>query len=116
MVPRNCPSASPAGTKAWRRNQARPTSSLRPKRSNPFARLRRYGLLRRLACHRAGPRGPDPLAPRNDELSVRAADHRHQFRDLLALVGLVAAGNGVLDAMRHVIAQHLLLDAPKRGP
>src|SRR5215472_14355334 len=25
------------------------------------------GLLRRGACHRAGPRGPDPLAPRNDD-------------------------------------------------
>src|ERR1700759_1888453 len=44
-------------------------SSLRAKRSNPFLSLFKYGLLRRGACHRAGPSGPDPLAPRNDEQS-----------------------------------------------
>ena len=30
----------------------------------------RSGLLRRGACHRAGHFGPDPLAPRNDELKT----------------------------------------------
>src|SRR6266446_5683467 len=49
-------------------------------------------------------------------LPVGAADHGHQLRDLFALVGLVAAGDRVLDAMRHVVPQHFLLDAPKRGP
>ena len=29
------------------------------------------GLLRRGACHRAGHFGPDPLAPRNDEATLR---------------------------------------------
>src|SRR5215813_7624783 len=53
---------------------------------------------------------PSPVA-----LAVRAADHIHQFPDLLPLVGLVAAGDGVLDAMGHMVAQHLLLDAAERG-
>ena len=49
-------------------------------------------------------------------LPVGATDHGHQFRDLLALIGLVAAGDGVFDAMRDVIPQHLLLDTPQRRP
>src|SRR6185437_6875082 len=39
----------------------------------------------------------------------------HQFRDLCPLIGLVAAGDSVLDTMRHVIAQDLLLGPPQRG-
>jgi hypothetical protein len=31
-------------------------------------------LLRRGACHRAGHFGPDPLAPRNDEIKIRSRD------------------------------------------
>ena len=38
-----------------------------------------------------------------------------QFADLAALVGLIAGGDRVLDAMRDVIAQDLLLDAAQRG-
>ena len=45
-------------------------------------------------------------------LSVGSADHRHQFRDLLALIGFAAAGNGVFDAMGHVIAQKFFLGPP----
>jgi heavy metal sensor kinase len=33
---------------------------------------------------------------------------------ILALLARVAAGDGVLDAVRHVVAQHLLLDPPQR--
>ncbi len=49
-------------------------------------------------------------------LPIRAPDHGHQFCDLFALVGLVTARDGVLDAVRHVIPQYLLLDTPQRGP
>jgi len=34
-----------------------------------------------------------------------------EFSDLLALVGLVAGGDGVFDAMTNVIAQNLFFDA-----
>ena len=36
-------------------------------------------------------------------LSIRAANHGYQFGYLLPLIGLVAAGDRVFDAMRHVI-------------
>jgi hypothetical protein len=49
-------------------------------------------------------------------LPVGAADHGHQFGDLFTLIGLVAAGDRMLDAMRHVILQHFLLDPPQRRP
>jgi hypothetical protein len=45
---------------------------------------------------------------------VRPADDGHQFGDLVALVVLIAARDGVLDAMADVIAQHLFLDPPQR--
>src|ERR1700682_4028649 len=48
-------------------------------------------------------------------LPIGPADHGHQFRDLFPLIGLVAAGDRMFDAMRHVIPQHLFLDAPQRG-
>ena len=38
-----------------------------------------------------------------------------QFADLAALVGLIAGGDRVLDAMRDMIAQDLLLDPAQRG-
>src|ERR1043166_1299007 len=44
-----------------------------------------------------------------------AADHVHQFCNLAALVGLVAGRDGVLDAMRDMIAQDFLLDPAQRG-
>ncbi len=47
--------------------------------------------------------------------SLRPADHRHQFRDLLALVCLVAAGDRMFDTMGHVIPQDLFLDTAQRG-
>ena len=46
---------------------------------------------------------------------MNSSDDRHQFGYLLTLIGLVAARNRVLDAMRDVILQHFLLDAPERG-
>jgi flagellar motor component MotA len=42
----------------------------------------------------------------------RAAHHIHQFGDFAPLVGLIAAPNGVIDAMRHMIAQDFFLDTP----
>src|SRR6202022_2016392 len=48
-------------------------------------------------------------------LPVSPTDYRHQFRYLFPLIGLVAARNRVFDAMRHVISEHLFLDAPERG-
>ena len=44
-------------------------------------------------------------------LPVGAADHFHQLDDLAALLCLVAGRDRPLDAMGHVIAQNLLLDA-----
>src|SRR4030081_1948984 len=49
-------------------------------------------------------------------LTVGAADHVHQFRDLAALAGLVARRYRVLDAMGDVVAQDLLLDPAQRRP
>jgi len=48
-------------------------------------------------------------------LPVRPANHGHQLRYLFPLIGLVAAGDRVFDAMRHVIPEHLFLDTPERG-
>ena len=48
-------------------------------------------------------------------LPVGSANDVHQLGNLLALIGLVAAGDRPFDAMRHVISQHFFLDAPKRG-
>jgi P-type Cu+ transporter len=46
-------------------------------------------------------------------LSVGAADHVHEFRDLAALIGLVARRDRVLDAMGDMVAQDFLLDPAK---
>src|SRR5262249_19636974 len=60
--------------------------SLRAKRTNPLLRLRRYGLLRRGACHRAAPCA-DPLAPDGAVRSTGSAEitspllHPAPFRD-----------------------------------
>ena len=48
-------------------------------------------------------------------LPLRPSDHRHQLRDLLALVGFVAARDCVLDAMGDVVLQNLFLDPAQRG-
>src|SRR5690554_981396 len=48
-------------------------------------------------------------------LSVGAAENVHQFGDLAPLFGLIAAGDRLADAMGHVIAQHLFLQAAKGG-
>ncbi len=48
-------------------------------------------------------------------LPPRPAHHVHQFGDLAALVGLVAARDRVLDAMGDVVAQDFLLDPAQRG-
>ena len=49
-------------------------------------------------------------------LAVGTANHGHQLRDLFALIGLAAAGDGVFDAMRDVVPQHFFLDAAQRRP
>lgn len=41
--------------------------------------------------------------------------HSHQFCDLFALVGLVAAGDRMFDTMGHMVPQHLFLDTAQRG-
>src|SRR5215475_1844137 len=48
-------------------------------------------------------------------LPVRAAYYLHQFRNLVALIGLVAGGDRVFHAMGDVIAQNFFLDAAERG-
>lgn len=48
-------------------------------------------------------------------LPADAAHDVHQFSDLAPLVGLVAAGNGVFNAMRNVVTEDFLLDPPQRG-
>lgn len=53
---------------------------------------------------------------RNQRSSFCSSDDGHQFRDLLALIRLVAARDRMFDAVRDVILQDLLLDAPQRGP
>ena len=52
---------------------------------------------------------------RGQPLPFGAADHRHEFRDLFPLIRLVAAGDGMFDAMRDVISEDLLLDPAKCG-
>ncbi len=47
-------------------------------------------------------------------LAFCAAKHIHDFSDLAPLVVLVAAGDGVLDAMGDVIAENLLLGPAQR--
>jgi hypothetical protein len=39
-----------------------------------------------------------------------------KLRDFAPLLGFVAAGYGVLDAMRDMVAKNFLLDSPKRRP
>src|SRR5215469_3814545 len=56
------------------------------------------------------------LPLRSPGLPVGALDHLHQLGDLAALLGLVAGRDRTLDAMGHMVAQHLLLDAAQRHP
>ena len=53
---------------------------------------------------------------RSSWLAVGTAQNVHQFGDLAPLLGLIAACNRLMDAMRHVIAQYLLFKAAQRGP
>lgn len=48
------------------------------------------------------------------ELPLHAPEHVHQLGDLPALIGLVAARDRVLDAMRDVILQHFFLNPAQR--
>src|SRR3989304_20571 len=57
---------------------------------------------------------PLSASPKN-VLPLRPPDDIHQFGDLAALLALVARGDGVLHAVRHVVAQDLLLDTAQRG-
>src|SRR5687768_3511488 len=60
-------------------------------------------------------RGYRPKVARSSgALAISPAKHVHQFGDLAPLLGLVAAGNGLVDAMRHVIAEHFLFEAAQR--
>src|SRR6186997_1605923 len=49
-----------------------------------------------------------------NSLAFRAADDGHELIDLFTLSGLVSRRNGVLDTVRDVIAQDLLLE-PTQG-
>lgn len=48
-------------------------------------------------------------------LSVHTPDNLHQFRNLAALIGLVAAVDRVFHAMAHMILEDLFLHAAQRG-
>jgi len=45
----------------------------------------------------------------------RAAQHVHELGDLTALLSLVTAGNGILDAIGNMVAQDFLLHPAQRG-
>ena len=47
-------------------------------------------------------------------LARRATKNLHQLRDFAALIGFVAAGNGMRDAMRNMLAQDFLFRPPQR--
>lgn len=49
-------------------------------------------------------------------LSVSSSYYRHQFRDLAALVGLVAAADRVFHAVSHVIPKDFFFNPAERGP
>ncbi len=57
-----------------------------------------------------------PMAIDGRTLPVGAAEDVHDLGDLAALVGAVAAQDGVLDAMGDVIAEDFLLGAAERRP
>lgn len=49
-------------------------------------------------------------------LSFSATQNFHDLGNLLPLIFLVATRNRMLDAVRHMIAEDLLLSSPKGGP
>ena len=56
------------------------------------------------------------MTPTDASRSAAGSRHYvHQLGDLGALLRLVAAGDSVLDAMRDVVAQDLLLNLPESG-
>src|SRR5690348_13608980 len=67
--------------------------------------MRRPHGSRRAPAERSSPCGQSPPRPAHDV---------DEFGHLAPLVGLVAGRDGVLDAMRDVLAQDLLLDAAQR--
>src|ERR1043166_9928895 len=71
------------------------------------------------AKRNAGPKSPDfrPLSRasiRATNSPLRPPHHVHQLGDLAPLIGLVARGDRVLDAMGDVVAQDFLLGAAQR--
>src|SRR5712675_1090812 len=67
-------------------------------------------------CDMRGRRLKLVLRETNRRSTLCPAHDVHELLDLLALVGLAAGGNRVLDAVGDVIAQDFLLDASERGP
>ena len=53
-------------------------------------------------------------APVVMSLSIGTADDSHQFLDLLALLGLVAGSDRMLNAMTDMVAQDLFFKTPQR--
>jgi hypothetical protein len=55
------------------------------------------------------------LLPQSERRGVprpsHLAEHAHQFADFLTLLGAVAGGNGVFDAMGDMVLEDLFLDA-----
>src|SRR5262249_30706601 len=49
-------------------------------------------------------------------LAGSAAQYIHELGNLAALLELVAAGDGVLDAICHMVGEDFLLDRAQRGP
>lgn len=56
-----------------------------------------------------------PRGNRKTSSAIGAADHVHQFGNLLTLLNFVSGGDGMLHAMSHVIPQHFLFEFAQRG-
>lgn len=76
-------------------------------------RILRYSVIGAGRRWRGGTRGSGEITPTS---AARAAEHLHELGNLLALLIRVTARNRVLDAMRDVIVQDLLLDPGKGCP
>src|SRR6516164_3306698 len=104
--------ATVATTNAMKANRREPIRFIPSPRESGFwlTIIMRRGHERSRLCRIAVPRRRRP------RLAGRAAQHIHELGNLAALLGLIAAGDGVVDAIRHVIGEDFLLDRAQRGP
>src|SRR6516165_10608130 len=105
--------ATVATTNAMKANRREPIRFIPSPRESGFwlTIIMRRGHERSIAS--AASRCPEDDGRR---LAGRAAQRIHELGNLAALLGLVAAGDGVVDAIRHVIGEDFLLDRAQRGP